>query len=295
MKYAANDYMETLCGDEGLNLMGSDDVYSFRQLDNAKKFISDNTTALLLKNAVICWSENSLTPDTQERYETFERNFRDNYFWKCVEEKEVMKKTTRTEMVDPPTEDALRTVQAKIIALQETENLVNKTEEEKRDELVKQLKREFSIMKKKVTLDNFFKTLADKRVLANEIEKEIVRASVRALDSETSALTRCFTLAVGKIQHLIHPHQQFAACLYDRVDPASHLDVVNKVEAVQTLLTKLRNRGTEVDTLTSGTGMVFTVKDLNECLNDFCKQVIKFCEKQMKSRSELLGVREREF
>ena len=126
-------------------------------------------------------------------------------------------------------------------------------------------------MKKKVTLDNYFKTLADKRVLANEIEKEIVRASVRALDVETTALTRAFTLAAGKIQHLIHPHQQFAACLYDKVDPCSHLDVINRVEAVQTLLTKLRNRGTEVDTLTSGTGMVFTVKDLNECLNDFCK------------------------
>jgi hypothetical protein len=64
---------------------------------------------------------------------------------------------------------------------------------------VRELKREFTIMKKKVTLDNYFKTLADKRVLANEIEKEIVRASVRALDVETTALTRAFTLAAGKI------------------------------------------------------------------------------------------------
>jgi hypothetical protein len=63
------------------------------------------------------------------------------------------------------------------------------------------------------------------------------------------------------------------------VDPNSHLDVVNKVEAVQSLLTKLRNRGTEVDTLTSGTGMVFTIKDLNECLSDFCRQTVKYCEK----------------
>ncbi len=70
-------------------------------------------------------------------------------------------------------------------------------------------------MKKKVTLDNYFANLAVKRVLANEIEKEIIRASVKALDAETTALTKCFTLCVPKIQQLIHPFQQFAACLYD--------------------------------------------------------------------------------
>ena len=76
------------------------------------------------------------------------------------------------------------------------------------------------------------------------------------------------------------------------MDPNSHLDVINKVEAVQGLLTKLRNRGTEVDTLTSGTGMVFTIKDLNECLSDFCRQTVKYCEKQMKSRSDTLHAKE---
>ena len=71
------------------------------------------------------------------------------------------------------------------------------------------------------------------------------------------------------------------------MDPHSHLDIVQKCEAVQSLLTKLRNRGTEVDTLTSGTGMVFTVKDLNECLNEFCRRIAKYCEQEMKSRCEL--------
>jgi hypothetical protein len=87
-------------------------------------------------------------------------------------------------------------------------------------------------MKRKVTFDNYFVTLAEKRVLANEIEKEMIRASVYALDAETSALQRCFTLSVPKIQMLIRPFQQFAATLFDQVDPHSHLDVVNKVEAV---------------------------------------------------------------
>jgi len=30
MKYAANDYMETLCMDENLGAMASDEVYTFR-------------------------------------------------------------------------------------------------------------------------------------------------------------------------------------------------------------------------------------------------------------------------
>jgi hypothetical protein len=56
-------------------------------------------------------------PDTYERYQMFEKNFRDNYFWKCVEEKEVMKTTLRLEAVDLPDEKDLIAVQAKIIAL----------------------------------------------------------------------------------------------------------------------------------------------------------------------------------
>lgn len=53
------------------------------------------------------------------------------------------------------------------------------------------------------------------------------------------------------------------------------------------MLTKLRNRGTEVETLTSGPGIVITVKDINEILSDFGKIVIKDQEKQFKSRKEV--------
>lgn len=58
-----------------------------------------------------------------------------------------------------------------------------------------------------------------------------------------------------------------------------HLDLSNKVTAVQSLITKMRNRGTEVETLTSGPGIVFTIKDINECLIDFCSLTIKDNEK----------------
>jgi len=54
----------------------------------------------------------------------------------------------------------------------------------------------------------------------------------------------------------------------------------------------MRNRGTEVETLTSGPGMVFTIKDINEILIDFCNITIKDQEKQFKSRSELFKLME---
>ena len=83
--------------------------------------------------------------------------------------------------------------------------MIDESDEAKRTRLVADLRAEFSHMKKKVTMDNYFATLADKRILSNEIEKEIIKASVRALDAETSALCKCFTLVVPKIQQLIHP------------------------------------------------------------------------------------------
>ena len=36
----------------------TDEVYSLDQLTDAKKYLSDGTQALLLKNAIICWNEN---------------------------------------------------------------------------------------------------------------------------------------------------------------------------------------------------------------------------------------------
>ena len=54
--------------------------------------------------------------------------------------------------------------------------------------------------------------------------------------------------------------------MYSMVDKNSHLDVSFKFGEVQKFITKLRNRGTDVETLTSGPGVVYTIKDFNECL-----------------------------
>lgn len=71
--------------------------------------------------------------------------------------------------------------------------------------------------------------------------------------------------------------------------------MVTKVSEVQRFVTKLRNRGTEVETLTSGPGMVFTIKDFNECLQILCRGLIKYSEREMRARSEDLSKKEQHY
>ena len=49
-------------------------------------------------------------------------------------------------------------------------------------------------LKKKVALDNYFNVKAEIIVYSNEIEKFLIQASVKTLDSEHAALAKCFTV-----------------------------------------------------------------------------------------------------
>ena len=64
----------------------------------------------------------------------------------------------------------------------------------RRNAMVKALREEFASLKKKVTLDNYFNTKAEIYVFSNEIEKFLIRASVKTLDAECNSLAKCFTL-----------------------------------------------------------------------------------------------------
>jgi len=68
--------METVFNDHSMATLCKEDCYSLSQLTDAKKFMNENTTALLLRNALICWFENRPMPDSCEEYERFESNFR---------------------------------------------------------------------------------------------------------------------------------------------------------------------------------------------------------------------------
>ena len=56
------------------------------------------------------------------------------------------------------------------------------------------------------------------------------------------------------------------------------------------MLTQIRNRCLEIDTLTSGVGIVISAKDLNECLEECCRSLIKYGEIEMRTRCEYLSM-----
>ena len=58
--------METVFNDTMMASLTTEEVYNLRQLVDAKKFINESTQALLLRNALMCWYENSTLPDSIE-------------------------------------------------------------------------------------------------------------------------------------------------------------------------------------------------------------------------------------
>lgn len=133
-------------------------------------------------------------------------------------------------------------------------------------------------MQRKLLLDHILTSRAEIQILQVEIERNLITSAVRTLDSETNALANCLKNESKELDAFIHPFQQFAVTLYDRVDPLSHLDAINKVTHIQQFMTRLKNRGTEVETLTSGPGYVFTLKDINDCVSTLSKGLIKYSE-----------------
>lgn len=73
-------------------------------------------------------------------------------------------------------------------------------------------------------------------------------------------------MSARELEIKIHPHQQFATTLFPFLDRNGHLDLINKVVPIQSFLSRLRNRCTEINTLTTGPGIVFSLKDFNECI-----------------------------
>ena len=63
--------METVYNDVSMASLTNEDVYSLGQLRDAIEFMQQNTRALLLKNAAMCWSENSVLPNSFEVYDRF--------------------------------------------------------------------------------------------------------------------------------------------------------------------------------------------------------------------------------
>ena len=82
--------METVYGDT--SSLSDAEVYTLKEILQAKKFLNENTQSLLLRNALICWSENSTLPQSKELYEQYELNFRQKFLWKQIKQKDGLTK-----------------------------------------------------------------------------------------------------------------------------------------------------------------------------------------------------------
>lgn len=143
-----------------------------------------------------------------------------------------------------------------------------------------------------INVENVVKQLkAQIRTVVAYLSLELLRAGEVSLRREIGALAGAFEVSSKEMYALVHPQQQFASTVLQNVDRNSHLDVVQKVGPVQSFLTRLKNRCTEVETLTSGPGLVFTLKDFNDCVRQMSKGLVKYCEVELKTRSETMTVR----
>ena len=68
-KHLASDFMGSVYEDKSMVDNTENDVYSLGQLNLAKKFINESASALMLRNALICWTENQMLPDNLKLYQ----------------------------------------------------------------------------------------------------------------------------------------------------------------------------------------------------------------------------------
>jgi hypothetical protein len=160
---------------------------------------------------------------------------------------------------------------------------------------VKALEEEQRRMKRNVLLDSILTARAQIAVHSQEIERFVISAAVRTLDGESGALANCLKNQAAEVDAFVHPFQQYAVTLYDKVDPKSHLDAINKCSQIQSFMTRLKNRGTEVETLTSGPGYVFTLKDINDCVGTLSKGLLKYAEAELRSQAEMAAKKEQHY
>ena len=208
MKLNASEFMENVHDDKSLQAASEEDVYSLSQIATAKKYVNEVSTARLYKNALMCWLSNSQLPETIERFTYWEDRLKNEVEWKCFDVKdEIGKKLQQNSSfgAQMPTKEQLQEKADQIERLVSDNSLPTVEAVAKRNELVKTLREEFSYLKKRVTMDDYFTLKAHISVYGNEIERLLIEAAVKVLDSESLALARCFMVQVPQIQYHIHP------------------------------------------------------------------------------------------
>ena len=216
-----------------------------------------------MRHAITVWFVRRPIIFKFQLYEVLSKPYKDEINWKVLYEKEkILTEEAREE--------------------EEKKKKLTKSKAAKEEEMVKRalysaVRQEVAVEDEETTnIKNAFsqmlQTRAQVAVIKHEFEVMLINHANEYLSNEHSSLLGCFEMggAERQVCAFVHPAQQFAATPFHKVDKNSHLDIITKVSFVQQFLSKLRNRCTEVETLTSGPGVVFSLKDFNECLQTFC-------------------------
>jgi hypothetical protein len=247
-------------------------------LEGQIAYLKNKVQARQLRHALMWWEGKWVLPDTPIRYHELFNYYKDTYYFKVIYEKdkalEIDKKKRQSQ--------ASTTYKASFKDEGDIENLPK--------ERLEQLK-EIAVQKainedvKKNTSQIFMK--AEISVIQREFDILLIKEGIKLINKHDEALKGCLEMGAADNQlNFIHPYQQFASTLYETVDRNPHLDIVTKASFVQQFLTRLRNRCTEVETLTSGPGVVFSMKDFNDCIQTLCRGMIKYWETSIRSINE---------
>lgn len=92
----------------------------------------------------------------------------------------------------------------------------------------------------------FLDATVEVEIVQHEMQKYMIHSSLNLIKRETASLTKAFEMSNIGLQALIHPVQQFASTFEMNIDNRNHLDIINKVPAIQKMYTQINNRSLEI-------------------------------------------------
>lgn len=125
-------------------------------------------------------------------------------------------------------------------------------------------------------LDKMDEIKAYNTTLKNFFSIELTRQAVIYVEKENATLNQALE-NIGSNPQIVRPWQAFTNGLCSD-ELTGRLDLSRKIGFLQNFITKLRNRCTQVDSRTSGPSLVFSVKDLQDCIEQLCRQMVRFGE-----------------
>jgi hypothetical protein len=232
----------------------------------------------------MCYNGGSNLPSVIGEYKELQDNYKENIYWKVLHERD---KVLAIEKRDKEEKN------------KESKGMQFRLDPDDND-LPEDKIKELRIIAIKNSINNDMRRLSsyllDKSeisIIKHEFDLHLINEAISLINQYHTGLLGWLEMgaADNQISAFIFPYQQFAGTLFETVDRNSHLDIVTKASFIQQFLTRLRNRWTEVETLTSGPGIVFSMKDFNDCIQTLCRGMIKYAETSLRSINETAHIK----